>query len=192
MPTNPIYSKSPLAGSPRKTLLTLVNNYPKDDPQLWRILKYIADLQVTLDAELNVLNEQASFSLRIPNIPLATGTDIAGYNPRIYLPRDINGNLVYAKMFLTTVGISVDPITATKLVADVQYSRDMGTTWSSLFKTTTTLVLPLAVQSIVYGNLAVRTLYEGDILRVDCTATGSSTTAEIYIAGQYSEVNNIT
>lgn len=170
--------------SPRQTLLGLVNAYPKNDIQLWKILKLIASGMSDLQSDAEQISQSISWTARI-YIQITTGTDIALYWPRVYIPRDSSGNILYSSMMLKTVGISAHTIPSSALILDLLVSSNSGTDFTSVFNDPTLLQLPTNAQTITYGNLTKMNMKDKYLFRVDCTQTGGVDTIELYLSGYY-------
>lgn len=171
--------------NPRQSLLGLVNAYPKTDIQLWKILKILAETMTDLKSDTDTIKESIVWTLRIKIDSLETGTNLAAYWPRVYIPRDPNGNLLFNSVRLKTVGISAEGIPSTDLILDLQVSSDGSVKFASVFNSATALTLPKGAQTITYGTNTIGTLKDAYIFRVNCSQTGGATSAEIYLSGYY-------
>lgn len=178
-------SQTPI--TPRKSLLGKINSYQgkKNDVQLWEILLDLARFENDNFNTTVKLQSEITWRLRIPIDSLSTGTDLVNYWPRIYIPRDANGNLLFQSVRLKTVGISAKPIPSSDLTIDVLYSRDSGANFTSVFNNPTFCILPSGNQTITYGTNTVGTLKDKDLISIDCSSSGEVTGLEVFLEGYY-------
>lgn len=169
--------------TPRKSLIGKINTYKDKDPILWQILRDLAQLENDTFNDVTQLQTSIIWDCRIKIDISSPGINLAEYWPRVYIPRDSNGNQVFQSMRLKVVGISADPVPSTDLIMDVQYSRDNGVNFTSIFNSSTTLTLPMNNQTIQYGTNTVGTFYDKDIFQVNCSDNGGSEFVEIYLSG---------
>lgn len=167
---------------PQTTLNSLINSYKGKDYVLWQILTALAQSNQTLTNEFNTLLTGNNWFLRI-GVALSESTDIVPWWVTVYLPRDSSNNLVYPSVNLQFVCISFKPALTGTFTGDVKYSRDQGNTWNSVFKSG--LSVPAGNESYIQGNLALGTFYDGDIIRLDCSAEGGATGVEVALIGSY-------
>lgn len=174
-------SEDPIAQ--RRSLLGRINTLKDKDPNLWGILRELAFLENDVFNNVQEIEKSIVWILRVPVKITDTGTDLVDYWPRVYIPRDSDGNMIFSSMRLKAVGISAKPKPTSNLVMDVQYSRDGGVNFTSVFNSATFFKLPTGNQTIQYGTNTVGTLFDKDILRFDCSDNGGSDNVEIYLQG---------
>lgn len=171
----------------QKTALNdLINTFRQKDYTLWQILTTIAGANEDLRKAVNLLTSAFDWHEEFILPTVATGTDKLTYHRRVYLPRDSQGNVLYKSIRPKFVGITAKTApSGADFIGDILYTRDDGTNWASLFKTTNPLTLPDGRFFIGLGEFSVGTLVENDKLRLDVSQTGSAVGLEIELFGDY-------
>lgn len=166
------------------TLTSLINSYQKKDPVLWEILTKIYQSNSDLIAGYNQFRTSFNWIMELEIDALSVDTDLLPTWKRVYLPRDERNVQTYTQVKPQLVGLLAKSApSGADLICDIQYSRDLGSSWNSLFQSVTTLILPDGNHYIQYGIFSAGTLFDGDIVRFDVSQTGSAAGLEIRIIG---------
>jgi len=169
------------------SLTTLINSYQKTDHVLWQVLTAIANSNTEIITSFNQLRDAFNWHMRLEIVTPSVATNVLTSAHRVYLPRDSKNLLIYTKVKPQFVGVTAKgKPSGADFIGDIRFSRDAGVTTNSLFKTTTTLVLPDGARFIKYGEFAVDTWLDGDLISVNVSQTGSATGIEIFIIGAMS------
>lgn len=167
----------------RPNLTALINQYQNKDYTLWQILNALANSSLSLIDQFNNLRTAVNWMLRLELPTVATGGDKCLAAHRVTLPRDENGNLIYTKILPVMVHItSKTAPSGADFIGDLRYSRNQNDFYS-IFKTTTTLVLPQAAVFAQYGEFSTNLFIDAGLMVLDVTQTGSCIGVEVTILG---------
>lgn len=169
---------------PRRFVLGLINQFASSNRTLWLCLKYIFDVSSNTQTELGTLATQTSWQFSLFSATPTIAMDIANYWYNVNLPVDTKGNPLYNNLYVSRVIISAKTVPTSDAGFDLLYSRDGGVTFVSLF-TGISFILPTNIQTIGYGNMTVKTFFENDIFRLDCSDPGGSAGIEVKVLGSY-------
>lgn len=175
-----------MSTTPQVSLTSLINTYQKKDYVLWQILTALAKNNETLTDNFNIVVKGLNYVNKL-ELTVETGTDKLPTWRRITIPRGRDTELpVYSSISLIFVGVAFKPTLTGTFTGDIKLSRDNGTTWTTLFKPTPlNLTCSTGNEFKSWSDLAIGTLYDGDLLRIDCSAAGGATGLEATLLGSY-------
>lgn len=176
-----------MSTTPQTTLNTLINTLQSQNQTLWRILVTISKNAETLTNNFNQVVAGLNWEMKM-ELSVATGTDKLPTWQRVTMPRDISTQKpTFSSITLNFVVLSFKPVLTGTFTGDILYSRDgLGATWGTIFKPSPlNMTSPTGNQVASWSDLAVSTLYDGDLLRIDCSGAGGATGLEVTLLGSY-------
>lgn len=116
----------------------------------------------------------------------ANASDTSETRQVVYIQRNAGNTVVGSPLTMHFFGISAKVAPAgSDYYPEVLYSRDNGTTWTSVFLNTLIRpFLPIGSMSVAYTNIPMAPLKNGDLLRIDETGCdGTTAGVELYLLG---------